>query len=96
LVLGLAGLSFAMRGAGPVLPSIPAVITERTTGLAPALLAGLVASQLTDRHGIIHIDLKVLAVMVAAILAALRMPLLVCVIAGAALAAFLRAVFHFA
>jgi branched-subunit amino acid transport protein len=64
--------------------------------LAPALLAGLVASQLTDRHGIIHIDLKVVAVIVAALFAALRVPLIVCVIAGAAIAAVLRAAFHFA
>jgi branched-subunit amino acid transport protein len=85
-----------MRGVGPVLPTIPAVITERTAGLAPAILAGLVASQLTDRHGIIHVDLKVAAVIVAATLAGLRVPLIVCVIAGAAVAAVLRAVFHLA
>ena len=41
LVLGLAGLSFAMRAIGPFAPNLPAAITERTSGLAPALLAAL-------------------------------------------------------
>jgi hypothetical protein len=96
LVLGLAGLSFVMRAAGPLLPSIPTAISERTAGLAPALLAALVAIQLTGRNGILHLDVKVGAVLLAAALAALRVPLLICVIAGAILAALLRAAFHLA
>ena len=83
-----------MRAAGPVLPKIPVGIAERTAGLAPALLAALVAIQLTGRNGIVHLDVKVPAVLLAALLAALRVPLIVCVIAGAALAALLRAAFH--
>lgn len=94
LVLGLAGLSFLMRAAGPLLPTIPSAITQRTAGLAPALLAALVAIQLTGRNGILHLDVKVAAVLLAALLAALRVPLLLCVIAAAILAALLRATFH--
>jgi len=96
LVLGLAGLSFVMRAAGPLLPSVPTAITDRTAGLAPALLAALVAIQLTGRNGVLHLDVKVAAVLLAAALAALRVPLLICVIAGAILAALLRAAFHLA
>jgi len=94
LVLGLAGLTFVMRAAGPMLPNIPAVITARTAGLAPALLAALVAIELTGPNGVIRLDVKIPAVVVAAGLAALRVPLIACVIAGALVAATLRAVFH--
>jgi branched chain amino acid efflux pump len=96
LVLGLAGLSFVMRAAGPLLPNIPTTISERTAGLAPALLAALVAIQLTGRNGVLHLDVKVAAVLLAAALAALRVPLLICVVAGAILAALLRVAFDLA
>ena len=94
LVLGLAALSFTMRAIGPFAPNLPAAITQRTTGLAPALLAALVAIQLTGVNGLLHIDVKVAAVILVAVLSALRLPLIVCVVAGALLAALLRAVFH--
>ena len=94
LVLGLAGLSFTMRAIGPFAPNLPAAITQRTTGLAPALLAALVAIQLTGVNGLLHIDVKVAAVILVAVLSALRVPLIVCVVAGAVVAALLRAVFH--
>ena len=94
LVLGLAGLSFAMRAIGPFAPNLPAAITQRTAGLAPALLAALVAIQLTGVNGLLHIDVKVAAVILVAVLSALRLPLIVCVVAGAVVAALLRAVFH--
>ena len=83
-----------MRGAGPWLPGVPAFITERTSGLAPALLAALVAIQLTGRNGVFHPDIKLAAVVMAALLATLRVPLLVCVFSGAIVAAIARAVFH--
>ncbi|HEX9096349.1 MAG TPA: AzlD domain-containing protein [Candidatus Dormibacteraeota bacterium] len=95
LVLGLAGLSFIMRATGALLPNLPAAVTERTGGLAPALLAALVAIQLTGPTGVVRLDVKVPAVLVAAVLAALRAPFIVCVIAGALVAALLRALFHF-
>jgi branched chain amino acid efflux pump len=94
LVLGLAGLTFAMRATGPLLPNIPAAITARTAGLAPALLAALVAIELTGSNGVIHLDVKIPAVIVAGGLAALRVPFIVCVVAGAFVAALLRALFH--
>lgn len=94
LVLGLASLSFVMRATGALLPHLPTAVTERTSGLAPALLAALVAIQLTGSNGLLHLDVKVPAVLVAAGLAALRAPFIVCVIAGALVAAVLRAAFH--
>jgi len=94
LVLGLASLSFVMRATGSLLPNLPPAITARTSGLAPALLAALVAIQLTGTNGLLHLDVKVPAVLFAALLAALRAPFIVCVIAGALVAALLRAVSH--
>ena len=94
LVLGLASLSFVMRATGSLLPNLPPAITARTSGLAPALLAALVAIQLTGTNGLLHLDVKVPAVLFAGLLAALRAPFIVCVIAGALVAALLRAVFH--
>jgi hypothetical protein len=94
LVLGLAGLSFVVRATGTLLPNLPTAITQRTSGLAPALLAALVAIQLTGSNGLIHLDVKVPAVLLAAGLAALRAPFIVCVIAGALVAGVLRAAFH--
>jgi len=93
-VLGLAGLSFVMRATGPVLGNIPAAVTARTAGLAPALLAALVAVELTGSNGVIHLDVKVPAVVVAGGLAALRVPFILCVVAGALVAALLRALLH--
>jgi branched-subunit amino acid transport protein len=92
LVGGLALATFVLRGTGPVLPRIPDALTRRTAGLAPALLAALVMTQLMT--GGWHLDVKAAAVAVAAVLAALRAPLLVSVIAGAAVAAGLRLLLH--
>jgi branched-subunit amino acid transport protein len=94
LVLGLASLSYLMRATGALLTNLPAAVTARTGGLAPALLAALVAIQLTGPNGLIHLDVKVPAVLVAALLAAFRAPFIVCVIAGAVVAGLLRAIFH--
>jgi branched-subunit amino acid transport protein len=88
LIGGLALATFALRGTGPVLPRIPPALIQRTTGLAPALLAALVMTQLVT--GGWHLDVKAAAVAVATALAALRAPLLASVIAGAAVAAGLR------
>src|SRR5207237_1162451 len=64
LIAGLATLTFAMRATGPLLPHLPAALTERT------------------------------AVLVAAVLSFLRVPLILCVVAGAAIAALVRALAH--
>jgi len=92
LVLGLGALTFVLRGMGPFLTTVPVVITSRTVGLAPALLAALVAIELTNARGVLHPDARLAAVIVAGGLAALRAPLLLCVVAGALTAAILRAV----
>jgi hypothetical protein len=93
-VAGLATLTFAMRATGPLMPRLPAGLTERTAGLAPALLAALVAIQLTSASGILRLDVKALAVVVAAVLSALRLPIILCVVAGAVAAALVRALAH--
>lgn len=95
LIAGLAVPLFLMRSAGPFMPSIPTAVSERTSGLAPALLAALVVSQFLGPHGLFHLDAKVPAVVVAAALAAFRAPFITSIIAGALVAAVLRAVFHF-
>ena len=74
--------------------SIPAAISERTSGLAPALLAALVVSQFLNPHRLFHLDARVPAVLVAAGLAAIRAPFITSVIGGAVVAAVLRALFH--
>lgn len=84
-------LTFVMRGTGPFLPELPGWLTSRTTGLAPALLAALVAVQLTSPSGILRLDVKALAVVIAALLSAARVPLVLCVTAGALAAAAARA-----
>ena len=94
LALGLGILSFAMRGVGPFLTTIPTAVQERTAGLAPALLAALVAVELTGSNGRIHLDAQLPAVVVAAGLAAMRAPLIVSVVSGAIVAALLRAIVH--
>ncbi len=83
-----------MRATGPLMPHLPKDITDRTSGLAPALLAALVAIQLTSGSGILRLDVKALAVLVAAVFSALRVPLVLCVVAGALTAAVIRALTH--
>jgi len=83
-------LTFILRGVGPFLQTVPDAITSRTAGLAPALLAALVAIELTNSRGVLHPDARVAAVIVAAGLSALRVPLLLCVVTGAMVAALLR------
>jgi hypothetical protein len=91
LVLALAAVNFTYRGLGPALSQVPDVLTRRTGGLAPALLAAFVVIQLTSAHGVLTLDTKVVAVGVGATLLALRAPFIVCVVAGAAAAALARA-----
>jgi hypothetical protein len=93
-VLGLAALTFFLRGLGPFLTTVPEAIAARTAGLAPALLAALVAIELTDSRGVFHPDARLVAVVVAAALTAVRLPVLVCVVAGALAAGLLRAAGH--
>lgn len=94
LVLSLAALTFLLRGIGPFLTAVPPRIAARTAGLAPALLAGLVAIELTDARGVFHPDARLVAVIVSAGLTALRAPVLASVGVGALAAALLRAAGH--
>jgi branched-subunit amino acid transport protein len=91
--LVLAGLTlgtWALKGAGAVVPDLPAGLQSRLRGIAPALLAALVLSQLVGRGGLPHLDARLAGVALAIILAAMRMPVLVVVIAAAVATAVLR------
>jgi branched-subunit amino acid transport protein len=92
VVAGLALGTWALKGAGALLPDLPAGLQSRLQGIAPALLAALVLSQLVGHGGLPHLDARLLGVAVAIGLAAMRMPVLVVVIAAAAVTAVLRRV----
>jgi hypothetical protein len=86
----LAVLTIAIKGAGSLLPPLPHRVVRRLAGLAPALLAALVYVELTGDRGVPQLDAKAAGVGVAVVLAALRLPFAVSVVAGAATAALLR------
>lgn len=90
-IVGLAVITIAVKGAGSLLPELPAPLQRRLAGLAPALLAALVYVELSDNRGLPQPGAKAAGVGVAVVLAALRAPFAVCVIGGAAAAALLRA-----
>jgi branched-subunit amino acid transport protein len=90
-VIGLSALTFLLKGAGSLVGRIPEPLARRLGGLAPALLAGLVVTELFGPGGTPHVDAKAAGVAVALVLAWRRAPLAVTVIAGAAVAALLRA-----
>ena len=87
----LAAATIAIKAAGTVLPPAPPVIARRLRGLAPALLAALVVTELRGASGWPAFDAKAAGVAVAIVLATLRAPLGVTVVAGATTAAALRA-----
>jgi hypothetical protein len=89
--MGLSALTWACKGAGSLLPRIPEPLARRTAGLAPALLAGLVVTEVLDGNWLPRLDAKAAGVAVALVLAWRRTPLPVTVVAGAAVAALLRA-----
>ena len=90
-VLVLAAATFALKGAAALVPHLPDELVERTGHLAPALLAALVVVEVTGRSGTVVLDAKAAAVAVAVLLAWRRAPLAICIVAGAATAALLRA-----
>ena len=90
-VVGLAAITFLIKGAGALLPDLPEGLTRRLAGLAPALLAALVYVELAGGESTPQLGAKAAGVAAAVVLAALRAPFAVCVIAGAAVAAALRA-----
>ena len=89
-IVVLALVTFLFKGAGALVRSIPAPVERRLGGLAPALLAALVVTELTDGNGVPTLDAKAAGVAVALVLAWRRAPFVVCVVAGAAVAAGLR------
>jgi branched-subunit amino acid transport protein len=91
-IVALAVVTFVFKGVGALVPSIPALVERRLGGLAPALLAALVVTELTDDRGVPHLDAKAAGVAAAVVLAWRRAPFAVCVVAGAAVAAGLRVV----
>jgi branched-subunit amino acid transport protein len=90
VLAGLAVGTWAVKGAGALVPDLPEGLQSRLQGIAPALLAALVLSQLVGHGGLPHLDARLVGVAVAIILAAVRMPVLVVVIAAAAVTAGLR------
>lgn len=90
-IAGLAAITIAVKGAGSLLPEIPAPLRRRLAGLAPALLAALVYVELAGNRGFPEPGAKAAGVGVAVVLAAIRAPFAVCVIGGAATAGLLRA-----
>lgn len=89
-ILALGAITFVFKGAGSLLPSVPDPIARRLGGLAPALLAALVVTELTDAHGVPHVDAKLAGVTAAVVLASRRAPFALTVVVGAAVAAGLR------
>jgi branched-subunit amino acid transport protein len=91
LLVGLTVLTAALKGAGALLPELPPGLVARLSGLAPALLAALVYVELAGDQAAPQLGAKAAGVAAAVVLAWRRAPFAVCVIAGAAVAAGLRA-----
>ena len=90
VVVCVAAITFMWKGAGSLVHRVPERVATRLGGLAPALLAGLVLTQVVDHRGIPHPDARAAGVVVAVGLAAIRAPLAVTVAGGAAVTAGLR------
>ncbi len=89
VLLGLA--SFVMRGSGALVSRMPAAVASRIGGIAPALLAALVVTALTNHNGTLAVDARLAGIALATVLAVLRMPFVVCMVAASAATALLRA-----
>jgi branched-subunit amino acid transport protein len=93
-VLALAGVSYSLKAAGPVLAGgrLPGVRVSRTLDLvAVPLLAALILVQTLGEGRSLVLDARLPALAVAAVLVWRRAPFLVVVLAAAATAALLRA-----
>ena len=94
VVIAAGVLSMMIKAAGPVAlggRAMPPRLMSLITMIAPALLAALVATQVFDGGRALVIDARVLGVAVAAILLALRAPVLVVIVAAAVVTALARA-----
>jgi hypothetical protein len=85
----LALATFALRAAGAV-ARIPEAVARRTAGLAPALLAALVVTEVAGAKGGHANAPAAVGVAAGVALCALRAPFIVCIAAAAAVAAGLR------
>lgn len=90
-IVVLAAITFLLKGAGPLLPEVPDRLARRLAGLAPALLAALVYVELCDGGAFPEPGAKAAGVAAATFLAAIHAPFALCVVAGAGVAAALRA-----
>ena len=90
-VLILTIATVLMKGAAALVAEIPQGLATRLGGLAPALLAALVVTELTNDAGVPQLDPRVAGVAVAVVLAWRKAPFAVCIIAAAVVAAGLRA-----
>lgn len=92
IAVGLAAM--VMKAAGPVAVggrAFPPRLNALLAALAPALLAALVATQVLDGGRSVVIDERLAGLAAAAVCLALRAPLLVSIVAAAAVTAVLRA-----
>lgn len=96
IVIGaVAVANAAIKAAGPVLiggRSLPARVSVVTALLAPAILAGLIVTQLLGDDGGIVLDARLVGLGVAAVALALRAHLLVAVLLAVLTVAILRQV----
>ena len=89
-VLALGAITVVLKGAGALLPHPPDHLARRLAGLAPALLGALVWVELAGDDGVPALDAKTAGVAAALVLFLVRAPFVVCVVAGAAVAAVIR------
>lgn len=95
VVIAVGAAAMVMKAAGPVAVGgreLPPRMAGALSALAPALLAALVATQVLDGGRSIVIDERLAGLAAAAGCLALRAPLLVAIVAAAAVTAVLRAV----
>jgi hypothetical protein len=96
LVVGLVGgATVALKAAGPVVLGdrpLPPVVAGALRLLAPALLAGLVATSVFDGGRRLVLDERLLGVAAAAVALRLGLPTLAVVVLAAAVTAVARAV----
>jgi hypothetical protein len=88
VVLALA--TIAMRAAGPAAPTLAGRLARHATGLAPALLAALIVTQLVDDDGLPAANEASAGIAVAAVLVVARAPTVLCVAAAALVTGLLR------
>jgi branched-subunit amino acid transport protein len=96
LVVAVVGAAtVGLKGVGPVVlgdRALPPLVMRALALLAPALLAGLVASSVFDGGRRLVVDARLAGVAVAAVAIRLKAPTLVVIVLAAAVTALVRAV----